>query len=337
MKRNIFLLTFLSVLLLACSIQPSDRPVRILGEAQGTYYSIIYYDEHQRDFQFEIDSILHDFDLSVSLWVPNSILSRVNNNDSNVSLDTYFIDNFNLSKKVSAETNGVFDFTIGSLIKAWGFGYDATPHADSAHIDSLLLLVGYEKVHLEQGKVVKENPSVTFDFNAIAQGYSVDVIAAFLESRDIENYLVDIGGEVKGKGKKPDGSYWKVGIEKPAEQKDDGRDLKAIVELKNQSIATSGNYRKFFEVDGQRYSHMINPKTGYPARHNLLSVSVVAASTALADAYATACMVMGFEKAKIFVENEAGLEAFFIYAGPQGDYLTYATKGFPELDTSMGE
>ncbi len=330
----LWLLPFFLLLLSSC-VPKQSKEVRIMGQAQGTYYSIIYYDIEARDFQMEIDSILDDFDESVSLWVPSSILSRVNNNETDVILDSYFIDNFKLSKAVSYETDGIFDFTIGPLAKAWGFGYDATRTVDSVIVDSLLLLVGHDKVQLEDGRVIKTNPATKFDFNAIAQGFSVDVVGDFLEGKGISRYLVDIGGEVKGKGKKPDGSLWKVGIEKPAEHARDARDLNAIVALENKSIATSGNYRKFFEYDGKRFSHMLDPKSGYPAMHNLLSVSIVADNTALADAYATACMVMGLEKALSFVQGKNDLEALFIYADEDGNYETIATEGFPEQKSPL--
>ena len=319
------------LLLASCNLVHNDEPVKLLGEAQGTYYSILYFDSQQRDFQYAIDSILDEFDQSVSLWVSESILSKVNNNIAEVTLDDYFNNNFRLAKKVADETDGAFDFTIGPLVKAWGFGYDNHKEVDPIIIDSLLQLVGYEKVNIIDNRVVKQNPLTTFDFNAIAQGYSVDIIGKFLESKQIDNYLIDIGGEVKAAGQKPDGKPWKVGIERPAENPDNSRDLTAIIKLKNKSIATSGNYRKFFEEDGIRYSHMINPFTGYPAGHNLLSVSIVTNNTALADAYATACMVMGLEKSITFIETRDDLDAFFIYTNDNGKYDAYATDGFSRL------
>ncbi len=315
----------------SCVGDSSPQRINLIGEAQGTYYNIIYYDYQNRDLQFEIDSLLDAFDQSVSLWVPSSILSRVNNNDSAVLLDKYFIDNFNLSKKVSVETNGAFDITIGPLVKAWGFGYDSNKQIDSIIIDSLLKVVGFEKVSIINNHIVKFNKISTLDFNAIAQGYSVDMIGEFLESKQINNFLIDIGGEVLGKGKKGDGIPWKVGIERPANDPEDSRDLTAIITLENKSIATSGNYRKFFEKDGIRYSHMINPATGYPAHHNLLSVSVITNNTALADAYATACMIMGLEQSITFIEEKPDLEAFFIYSDIEGNYDTYITDGFNKL------
>lgn len=316
--------------LFSCTQTPPRKPepIKFQGEAQGTYYAITYFDQENRNFQADVDSILHDFDLSVSLWVPNSIISRVNNNDTSVVLDKYFLENFNLSHEVSVATNGSFDCTVAPLVKAWGFGFDETRHIDQHIIDSIEEFVGFGKVSIENGKIVKKDPRISIDFNAIAQGYSVDLIGAYLESKGIANYLADIGGEVKGKGEKTDGSFWMVGIEKPAANQDAERTLKAVVTLKNKSIATSGNYRKYYEENGIRYSHTIDPKTGYPVQHSLLSASVMAENTAVADAYATAFMVMGFEKSREFLENQKNLEAFFIYSDNAGVTQTYLTNGF---------
>ncbi len=322
-KFSVFLLGFL----FSCTFQKEIKPVKFVGEAQGTYYSIIYYDSAGRNFQPQIDSLLTAFDRSVSLWVPNSVLSCVNRNEE-ISLDKYFIDNFSLSMQVAAETDGAFDPTVGSLVRAWGFGFDASRKVDSRIVDSILEFTGYQKVRIDSGKLLKEDDRTTIDFNAIAQGYSVDLVGEFLEIQGIENYLVDIGGEVKAKGTKPDGSLWRVGIEKPARHKNDERELKEVIELRNKSVATSGSYRKFYEKDGVRYSHTIDPKTGYPVQHSLLSVSVVAGNTALADAYATSFMVMGLEKAQQFLKNHPELDAFFIYADDKGHYQTFATEGF---------
>lgn len=328
------LLFILPVFFIGCTfLKPDIKRTQLLGEAQGTYYSIIYYDEQSRDFQEQVDSLLDEFDMSVSLWVPNSILSRVNENDTSVIIDKYFVDNFNISEDVADKTKGAFDFTVGKLSKVWGFGFDGTKDIDSSMVQQLLELTGYKKVRLFNNKVVKDFDGTTFDFNAVAQGYSVDMVADFLESKNIYNYLIDIGGEVKARGTKAGDAKWKIGIEKPAKHMNDERDLKAIAQLEDISIATSGNYRKFYVENGIRYSHTINPKTGYPAHNKLLSVSVLHKSTAYADAFATAFMVMGFEKAKQFVENDPDMEAFFIYSTKDGLYETYATNGFKKVIT----
>ncbi len=328
MFRNITALLLILITTVSCI---KTIPIKIIGEAQGTYYSIIYYDSQQRDLQPEIDSLLDAFDQSVSLWVPESVISKVNNNDKNILIDKFFTDNFLLSQRVANETNGAFDITIGPLVRAWGFGFDNNKTVDSIIIDSLLNIVGYKNINLFKNSIIKKKPNIKIDFNAIAQGYSVDMISEFLFSNGIENYLVDIGGEVNGRGKKPDGSYWKVGIEKPSKNATDQRNLTGIIELKDLSVATSGNYRKFIEENGRRYSHIINPQTGYPAQLNLLSVTIVHKNTALADAYATACMIMGLEKSIKFIEAREDLDAFFIFTTESSEYNDYATGGFKNL------
>lgn len=323
-------LIFLLIVVQSCTFV-EQKPVKIVGDAQGTYYSIIYYDEQNRDLQKEIDSILDKFDMSVSLWEPESLLSQINNGNDSVVVDRYFKDNFILSKKIAAATNGAFDFTIGALVKTWGFSYGNGRVIDSITIDSLLQFVGYEKVCLKNNKVVKQNPFIKFDFNAVAQGYSSDLIGDFIQSNGINNYLVDIGGEVTTHGIKPNGKLWRVGVEKPSENAGYQQDVTAIIEITDKSLATSGSYRKFFIKNGIKYSHMIDPSTGYPSMHNLLSVTVIAENAAVADAYATACMVMGLDKASAFIESKENLEALFIYSGVEGDFKEYMTTGFKKL------
>lgn len=323
---------FLLALLSGCN-KPVE-PIKLIGQAQGTYYSIIYFDDKNRDFQYEIDSILKDFDNSVSLWVPESTISKVNNNDNSARIDRYFTENFMISKMIADETGGLLDITIGPLVKAWGFGYDGKTIVDSAIIDSIQQFIGYKKIDLFKNAIIKKDDRIQLDFNAIAQGYSVDIIGKFLKSKNIPNHLVDIGGEVLASGQKPDGKPWKVGIEKPTKNVDDSRDLKAVIALNNKSVATSGNYRKYVEVDGKRYSHIIDPFSGYPSQHKLLSVTTIYNNTAFADAYATACMIMGLEKAIEFVESKDELEAFFIFSDENGNYATVSSSGFDKFISS---
>jgi FAD:protein FMN transferase len=322
---------FLAVFVLSCA--PVQQKVMFRGQAQGTYYAVTYFDAKGRDFQPQVDSILKAFDQSVSMWVPESIISRTNRGDSLVRADEWFSDIFNRSVDISKKTNGAFDFTIGPLVNAWGFGFKGKMKMDQAIVDSLRELVDYRTVRLEDGKIVKDKKNIKFDFNAIAQGYAVDVLGNFLASKGVKSYLIDIGGEVLGKGKKPDGQSWIVGVENPATDSLAERSLNAKVRLEDKALATSGNYRKYYEENGIRYSHTIDPATGYPVRHSLLSVSVLAHDCATADGYATAFMVMGYEKAMKFLENQSGLEAYFIVDGGSGTYQTHATRGFEDLIT----
>jgi thiamine biosynthesis lipoprotein len=324
--------TFAVVAALAMlSCTPVQKKVMFRGQTQGTYYAVTYFDSKERDFQPQIDSILKAFDLSVSMWVPESIISRTNRGDSLALPDEWFVDIFNRSVEISKRTNGAFDFTIGPLVNAWGFGFKGKLKMDQAVVDSLRELVDYRTVRLEDGKIIKDKKNIQFDFNAIAQGYAVDVLGKFLASKGITDYLIDIGGEVLGKGSKPDGQSWIVGVENPATDSLSERTLNIKVRLNDHALATSGSYRKYYEENGIRYSHTIDPATGYPVRHSLLSVSVLAEDCATADGYATAFMVMGYEKAKEFLAGQSGLEAYFITDGGSGTFQTYATKGFEAI------
>jgi thiamine biosynthesis lipoprotein len=299
--------------------------IKIEGNAQGTTYHISYLSDDVINHKTAIDSLLKEIDLSMSTWLPGSIISRINNNDNSVVVDQYFIDVFNKSLEVSGKTDGLFDVTVGSLVNSWGFGFTKKTTQDSIKIDNLLHFVGYKMLKLEGNKIIKAKPGIKIDFNAIAQGYTVDVLANYLESKGINNYLVELGGELKAKGKK-ENEDWKVGIDKPDEKASE-RKLEAVINLKNKALATSGNYRKFYEEGGQKFSHIINPKTGYPAQQNLLSVTVIANDCITADAYATAFMVMGLKKSIRFLEDnkDLKLEVYFIY-DENGNWKTYASE-----------
>lgn len=315
-------------LILSVSCKKELQPVKLYGEAQGTYYAITYYDREMRNFQKDLDSIFLAFNLSASVYEKESVISRFNRNDTSVNADTTFTVIFKKAMEVSAHTEGAFDITVMPLVNAWGFGYERRSRVDSTVIDSLLKLVGYQKIKLIDGKLIKENTSMMIDYNAIAQGYTSDLIGDFLEKKGVGNYLIDVGGEVLGKGVKPDDSSWKVAIEKPAEDATSERNIQITVPLKDKALATSGNYRKYFEEGGHKYSHTIDPSTGYPVEHSLLSVSVLATDCMTADAYATAFMVFGLEKTKAFLEVNKGLEAYLIY-DDHGTMKTWASKGFP--------
>ena len=299
------------------------------GFAQGSYYAITYYDNQGRDFQHEVDSIFHAIDLSVNLWVDSSVICKVNRNEE-VILDQIFIDNFNIAQKAAQLSNGYFDPTISPLVSAWGFGAENGERKteNGKQLDSLRQLVDYRKVCIEDGKVIKENPAMKLDFNAIAQGYTSDLIGAFLESKDVKNYIVDVGGEIMARGSKPDGSPWVVGIEKPAANWDSERVVQQRVELRDKGIVTSGSYRKYVERDGKRYSHCIDPTTGYPVEHNLLSATVIAENSVWADALASICMVMGMERSLELIQSMDGVESYYIFVNDEGELETFATDGF---------
>ncbi|MFP4471977.1 MAG: FAD:protein FMN transferase [Bacteroidales bacterium] len=332
MKR--FFIFFIPVILLfACEPDQATQKIQFIGEAQGTYYAVTYFAADTLVSQSEIDSLLRAFDLSASVWVDQSVISRINRNEPGVVPDRHFIEIFKIAQRISEDTEGAFDITVGPLVNAWGFGFKNRQNMNQRIVDSLLPLVGYRKVTLSDGKISKSNTDIQIDYNAIAQGYSVDLLGGFLESRGISNYLVDIGGEVLAKGTKPGDSPWVVGIEKPAAEATSERELRATIEISNRAVATSGNYRKFYEVDGMKYSHTIDPKTGYPVQHSLLSATVVSDSATIADAYATAFMVMGLEKALEFLERHPDMEAYFIYSNSAGNYQSHVTPNLKEQIT----
>lgn len=319
------------LVLASCRHRKEPVLVKFAGETQGTYYAITYYDEDSINLQSAIDSLLKRFDSTASTYKSNSIISRMNNNDLSARADEMFSIIFQKSMEVSEKTEGAFDITVGPLVSAWGFGLTNRLKMDQHIVDSLLPLVGYHKVMLDNGKLIKTDPRIRIDFNAIAQGYAVDVVAAFLDSKGIQSYLIDIGGEVLARRTKPGGEKWSVAIELPTKNADDQRIIQAVVSLQDIAISTSGSYRKFYEENGIRYSHTIDPSIGYPVKHSTLSVSVLANDCMTADAYATAFMVMGVEKGKEFLKNHPHIEVYFIYTAPDGSIKTYYTKGFEKL------
>jgi len=327
MKRIAFFIGFLA-LLASCNRGPQKMVLQ--GEAQGSYYAVTYYDELGRNFQQEIDSIFHAVDVSANLWVDTSVISKVNRNEE-VKLDSIFVDNFRIAQEAASLSDGYFDPTISPIVAAWGFSYKHGDTITPQLIDSLKQLVDYRNIRIEEGKVVKANPAMTLDFNAIAQGYTSDLIASFLDSRGIKNYLVDTGGEIMARGEKPNGQPWIVGIEKPADNWDSEQVVRTRIALRDKGLVTSGSTRKYVERNGKRYSHCIDPKTGYPVEHNVLSVTVLAENSVWADALASICMVMGLEKSLPLIESMDGVEAYYIYVNEQNALETFATDGFAKL------
>lgn len=307
--KNLVLIFVISCFLMSCD---SVEKQQFFGTTQGSYYSIIYFDEQNRNFSSDFDSIFREIENTLSLWDENSMIRKVNRNED-VELNQIFIDNFNYAMEAAELTDGLFDPTVGPLVQAWGFHYKEGVEMTPEIVDSLRQLVDYRKVTIENERVVKANPDMTLDFNAVAQGYTADIIGDFLLSKNVSDFLVDVGGEIMARGSKPNDKPWKVGIEKPAATKDSERIVQEIVELNNQSIVTSGNYRKYVEKNGKRYSHSLNPKTGYPSENTLLSATIICDNTAWADCLASICMVVGMEKAMEILETQENVEAYFIY------------------------
>ena len=325
MRRIISIWVALSFLFAMMFASCGKRPEKIVlqGLVQGSYYAITYFDDQGRNFQKEVDSIFQAVDQSVNLWVDSSVICKVNRNEE-VELDDIFVDNFNIAQKAAQLSGGYFDPTISPLVAAWGFSAKTGDSITPQLVDSLKQLVDYRKVRIENGRLIKEDPAMKLDFNAIAQGYTSDLVGAMLDSKGIKSYLVDVGGEIFARGTKPDGKSWVVGIEKPAPNWDSEQVVQERVELQDKGIVTSGSYRKYVERDGKRYSHCIDPMTGYPVEHNLLSATVIAENATWADALASICMVMGMESSIDLIKTLDGVKVYYIFVNEKNELETYS-------------
>lgn len=349
MKSYIFF--FALSLFISCKTD-SEKKIYV-GEAQGTTYQITIFTDQNKNYSEDIDSILKDIDQSLSIYINGSTISNVNDTNTVIQVDNYFLQVFNTSKHIYDATDGAFDPTVLPLVKSWGFGPNKTPYIDTNKIDSLLELVNYDGITFEfdakdfpesslkrcdsikfkpKGIIKKQNSYMQLDFNAIAQGFTVDVISDHFKREGINNYLIELGGEVIANGAKPNNVSWKVGIDKPLENSQT-RELQVTIDLNNKALATSGNYRQYYIKDGIKYAHTINPKTGFPVKHSLLSATVIANTCSEADAYATAFMVMGLKSSIKFLNSIEGekLDAYFIYADDEGNWNTHVTSGISNL------
>ena len=302
---------------------------RCEGGVFGTFYHITY--EASTDMQKGIDETLQKVDYSLSPFNPNSVITAINNN-TNMAVDSMFAEVFSLSKKVSAETSGAFDITVAPLVNLWGFGFKNIDNVNQEKVDSLLAYVGIEHVTLSDGQIQKKYPETMLDCSAIAKGYGVDAVGIFLESRGVKNYMVEIGGEVRVRGTNPRGELWKIGINKPDDDKESiNNELEQVLQVTQLSMATSGNYRNFYEKDGKKYAHTIDPRSGYPVQHSILSSTVLTQDCATADAYATAFMVLGLDEAKKVLDKHKELMAFFIYTNEKGETQTWHTESMEQM------
>lgn len=321
-------------MLFSCNRVAQLENHQFTGEALGTTYMIRYFSDDDLKFERALDSIIDDINSSMSTYITKSDISRINRGDTSVSVDENFRAVFTASSKIYKESEGFFDPTVGVLVNAYGFGPGKPLNTlDTNSLDSLRNLVGFSKVMLtDRLTIQKENPAIYLDFNAIAKGYTIDVIADYLESNNVENYLIELGGELRAKGKNLESNaHWVVGIDDP-NQGNGERRLQAKVKLVNAAMATSGNYRKYLvdSITGQKYVHTINPKTGKAERSDLLSASVLAENCMLADGYATAFMALGLERTKQLLQELEGVEAYILYSTPEGDMDQFSTPGFKE-------
>jgi len=323
--RNLLVISIICVLF-SCKEEPKNT--KLAGTVFGTSYSIIY--DSDVNYETKIDSLFYMINKSMSTYQANSDISKLNRNES-FEIDEHFKKVYDASKEIFGQTEGAFDPSIGNVVNAWKFGAEHTIDViDSLKIDSLMQYVGYDKTYRHENTIRKSNPNVYIEFNAIAKGYAVDVIGEFLESQKVNNYLIEIGGEIRVKGINSEKqSNWKVGVEEPNFE---GKQsiLKAIT-LQDEAMATSGTYRKFkVDENGNRYAHIIDAETGYPSKTNLLSISVIANDCMTADAYATAFKSMGIDKVKTFLKSHPELKVFLIFENDNKELETLALNGFPE-------
>lgn len=336
-KRRIASLIAISTLLFSCG----KEALKIEGQTQGTTYHIIVSDEDAQLTKLAIDSILSDFDRSLSAYIDSSVISKMNRAHGTYNIpvsDIYFIPCYQISQRIFLMTKGAFDPSVFPLVEAWGFMKKMKNPPTQTQVDSLLQFVDFTPgVHhslLEEKRTYRKRDSrFRLDFNAIAQGYSVDVLAEYLQKKGMQNFFVEIGGEIRVQGLNPSGEPWNIGVDVPEESNSgrDGRAIGQVLSLKNGALATSGNYRKFYEKDGKKYAHTLNPRTGMPAENEILSATILGENAAESDGVATAIMVMGLTEAKIWLSKNTQYQALLNYALPNGSIGVYATAGMKKL------
>ena len=330
------ILTLVTIILISC--QPKNREAIYLieGEAQGSTYHIKYISDTKEDLKPAIDSILRVIDLSLSTYHPTSAITKINEGDTTVVVDNHFRKVFEASQQIWRESGGLFDPTVGVLVNAWGFGKKKIEESDlptDETLEKLKQYVGFDKVQLtDDNHIRKKDSHILFDFNAIAQGYTSDVVAAYLNTKGIKNYIVEIAGEMFLRGKNVvDNKPWTIGVENPIKPLDD-KELIATIQFSDKGLATSGNYRKVWvDSNGRKYVHSINPITGKSTPSDVLSATVVAPTTMYADGYATMFMVMGLEKSKMFLEKHPDMAVLLVYSNEKNEELVFKTKSFEKL------
>lgn len=338
MKRNklVWQLPFLVLLIVGTVViirHQSSMPYQHnSGMVFGTTYNITY--QCDSNLHNSIKRELQKVDEALSPFNKRSVITAVNNN-RDIEVNDMFADVFSLAQKISDDTGGDFDITVAPLVNAWGFGFKNGTQPTRHNIDSLKSIIGYKKVRLEGRKVVKKDKRLMLDCSSIAKGYGSDVVARFLQKRGVKNYMVEIGGEIVTKGISQKRVPWKIGVTKPVDDSlSVSKELQSVINVTDKAMATSGNYRNFYYKNGKKYAHTIDPHTGYPVQHNILSATVIADNCATADAYATAFMVMGLEKAKNLLDRHPELMAYFIYSDNDGKNKTWCSE---KLRTKVAE
>ena len=330
MKKNkiVWQLPFLVLLIVGTVViirhQSSIPYQHNSGMVFGTTYNITY--QCDSNLHNSIIRELEKVDEALSPFNKKSVITAVNNNHD-IEVNDMFADVFLLAQKISDDTSGDFDITVAPLVNAWGFGFKNGTQPTKHNIDSLKNIIGYKKVRLEGRKVLKKDKRLMLDCSSIAKGYGSDVVARFLQKRGVKNYMVEIGGEIVTKGISPKRVPWKIGVTRPVDDSlSVSKELQSVINVTDKAMATSGNYRNFYYKNGKKYAHTIDPHTGYPVQHNILSATVIADNCATADAYATAFMVMGLEKAQKLLERHPELMAYFIYSDKDGKNKTWCSE-----------
>lgn len=331
-KKWIWQLPFLLLLIVGTVLiirQQRAMPYQMnSGMVFGTVYNITY--ECDSDLHQAIKAELQKVDNSLSPFNEHSVITAINQNQD-VKPDEMFLTVFNKAMEISRETDGAFDITVAPLVNAWGFGFKNGSQPNRQQVDSLRRLIGYEKVILKNDRIVKQSPDIMLDCSAIAKGYGSDVVARFLQQQGVKNFMVEIGGEVVTSGVNPQRLPWRIGVTKPT---DDSLSIKgeiqSVLNVTDLAMATSGNYRNFYYKGGKKYAHTIDPKTGYPVQHSLLSATVLAKDCATADAYATSFMVLGIDGAKKVLERHPELMAYFIYADDKGQNAVWRSPSLKD-------
>lgn len=307
----------------------TEETQRTQGSVFGTFYHITY--QSNKELKSGIEAALQAVDNSLSPFNPKSVITAINDNTC-MEADSMLTEVFNLAKTVSRETDRAFDITVAPLVNLWGFGFKTGTGVSEDKVDSLLVFVNIDNVQLQNGVIKKKYPETMLDCSAIAKGYGVDAVGLYLERQDVKNYMVEIGGEVRVRGTNPQGELWHIGIDRPTDDPaNTNNEVEQVLQVTQLAMATSGNYRNFYEKDGKKYAHTIDPRTGYPVQHSILSSTVLAQDCATADAYATAFMVLGMEEAQKVLAKHPELMAYFIYSDKAGHLQTWMTEGMEKM------
>lgn len=332
-KRLLWQLPFLAILIVGTIWITRQQHATPYQHDEGFVFGTIYHITYQSDknYQKEIEAELKKVDQSLSPFNKTSIISRINRNE-NVAVDEMFKEVFNLAENISKETDGAFDITVAPMVNVWGFGFKQGITPSKEVIDSLKAIVGFHKVALVDGHVKKQNPNTMLDCSAIAKGYGSDIVARFLKSKGIENYMVEIGGEVVTRGNSEKRVPWRIGVNKPTDDSlNTSTELQTVLNVTDKAMATSGNYRNFYYKNGKKYAHTIDPKTGYPVQHNILSATVIADNCATADAYATSFMVLGMNGAQKILAKHPDLLAYLIYSDDKGKMQVWYSPSMKKI------